>query len=83
MGHAKVPKTADRFFAKASELWLLKMPFAPLAPESKWEATSSGDLFPHLYGRNFGANDVEEAKGFQKPEGQTWSDVLLESGWLV
>ncbi|KAH6697022.1 hypothetical protein F5X68DRAFT_1509 [Plectosphaerella plurivora] len=80
---AQVPITAGLFFTTASNLWLLKLPYAPLAEDDmRWEAASPGTSYPHLYGRNFGAKDVVEARGFERAEGQTWGDVFTSEAWL-
>ncbi|OLN86449.1 hypothetical protein CCHL11_06416, partial [Colletotrichum chlorophyti] len=61
--------TADRFFATATKLWLLKLPYALLKKDIRWDDLPSGDAcFPHLYGRNFGAADIEDARGFARTE---------------
>ncbi|KAF9880739.1 hypothetical protein CkaCkLH20_01781 [Colletotrichum karsti] len=76
--------TADRFFASASKLYLLKLPYASLEAGIRWDDLPSGDgCFPHLYGRNFGAADVEDARGFERGEGGVWSVVLRGDEWLV
>ncbi|KAK1512243.1 hypothetical protein CPAR01_06667 [Colletotrichum paranaense] len=84
----QVLNTANLFFSSATSLYLLKLPYAPLAASGsmKWEFPPSGKFpsaFPHLYGRNFGAADVEDAKGFERAEGQVWSEVLGGDAWLV
>ncbi|WYZ41328.1 hypothetical protein EsH8_V_000223 [Colletotrichum jinshuiense] len=76
--------TADRFFSSASRLWLLKLPYARLDKEIQWDdLPSGGGCFPHLYGRNFGVADVEDARGFVKEDGQVWSEVLKGDAWLA
>ncbi|KAL7937017.1 hypothetical protein V8C35DRAFT_277514 [Trichoderma chlorosporum] len=72
----QVPKTADLFFAEATELWLIKLELAQLADPLKWE---SG--FPHLYG-NFGAADVQSLEKFERKEGQKWSESMATKTWL-
>jgi len=43
----------------------------------------AGEVFPHLY-RNFGIQDVESVKEFERREGESWEEVLNgEDGWLV
>ncbi|KAK1633854.1 hypothetical protein BDP81DRAFT_62081 [Colletotrichum phormii] len=82
----QVLNTANLFFATSTTLHLLKLPYAPLASSTKWEFPPSGTFpsaFPHLYGRNFGAADVEDVKGFARAEGQVWSEVLGGDAWLV
>ncbi|GKT91223.1 hypothetical protein Ct61P_09073 [Colletotrichum tofieldiae] len=58
----------------------------PLAPQAPLRRSGGADpvgrpplgagCFPHLYGRNFGAADIEDARGFAKGEGQAWGEVL-------
>ncbi|KAF9372495.1 hypothetical protein CPB97_001215 [Podila verticillata] len=55
---AQVPATANRFFpgTKFSDLLILKIRFAGIAPQTKWEAakgehpTDASRIFPHVYG---------------------------------
>ncbi|OHE90859.1 hypothetical protein CORC01_13836 [Colletotrichum orchidophilum] len=78
--------TADLFFSAATSLWLLKLPYAALAEETRWEFPPSSTFpsaFPHLYGRNFGAADVADARGFERPDGAVWSEILRGDAWLV
>ncbi|KAF6839440.1 hypothetical protein CPLU01_01860 [Colletotrichum plurivorum] len=76
--------TADRFFSTTHKLWLLKLPYSSLEQGIRWDDLPSGDgCFPHLYGRNFGAADVEEARGFERAEGGVWSEVLRGDAWLA
>ncbi|KAK1580443.1 uncharacterized protein LY79DRAFT_561712 [Colletotrichum navitas] len=75
--------TADRFFSGATSLWLLKLPYAVLEAQIRWDELPAGaGCFPHLYGRNFGAADVADARGFTRPEGRAWSEVLRGGAWL-
>lgn len=78
----KIPITAGLFFAHTTKLWVLKLPFGPLESHVRWEVPDT-DGCPHLHGRNFGAADVLDAKGFERSEGQTWGDAMDDgSGWL-
>ncbi|KAJ0160141.1 hypothetical protein CTA2_8489, partial [Colletotrichum tanaceti] len=76
--------TADRFFSASVSLWLLKLPYAALEAQIRWDDLPAGaGCFPHLYGRNFGAADVEDARGFvRSDEGRAWSEVLGGDAWL-
>ncbi|TQN68436.1 hypothetical protein CSHISOI_07014 [Colletotrichum shisoi] len=76
--------TADRFFSASASLWLLKLPYSALEAQIRWDDLPSGaGCFPHLYGRNFGAADVEDARGFVRgDEGRAWSEVLGGDAWL-
>ncbi|KAI7819040.1 hypothetical protein BC939DRAFT_479851 [Gamsiella multidivaricata] len=55
---AQVPGTANRFFprSKFSDLLILKIRFAGIAPQVKWEAArgehppDASRIFPHVYG---------------------------------
>ncbi|KAF9432933.1 hypothetical protein BGZ76_010120 [Entomortierella beljakovae] len=55
---SQVPGTANRFFPKSkfNDLLILKLDFAGLAPQIKWEAakgehpTDVSRIFPHVYG---------------------------------
>ncbi|TDZ33465.1 hypothetical protein C8034_v008734 [Colletotrichum sidae] len=82
---AQVLGTADRFFASATVLHLLKLPYAGVEQGMRWEAPPDGgeERFPHLYGRNFGAADIEDVREFTRVEGKVWSEVLKGDLWLV
>ncbi|KAG0241219.1 hypothetical protein B0O80DRAFT_433762 [Mortierella sp. GBAus27b] len=53
---AQVPGTANRFFQQAIDLLILKINFAGIQPQVKWEPAKGGDhsdpsrVFPHVYG---------------------------------
>ncbi|KAF4982878.1 hypothetical protein FZEAL_1574 [Fusarium zealandicum] len=72
----QVPATADRFFIKASSLWVVKLEYNQFSESIKWEGG-----FPHLYG-NFGADNVDSVEKFDKDENQTWSEVMKSSSWF-
>ncbi|KAK5987195.1 hypothetical protein PT974_11316 [Cladobotryum mycophilum] len=72
----QVPKTADLFFTKTSDLWLIKLELTKLADPLKWEGG-----FPHLYG-NFGAVDVQSLTKFERGQDQKWSESMNASTWL-
>ncbi|KAK1827839.1 hypothetical protein QBC39DRAFT_290444 [Podospora conica] len=84
----QIPTTASLYFTSLTSLYLLKLRLSSLgAPpgEIKWDdapgITNKG--CPHLYGRNFGADDVVDVKKFERGEGETWEVVLGRDGWLV
>ncbi|TKW52565.1 hypothetical protein CTA1_6819 [Colletotrichum tanaceti] len=61
-----------------------QLPYAALEAQIRWDDLPAGaGCFPHLYGRNFGAADVEDARGFvRSDEGRAWSEVLGGDAWL-
>ncbi|KAH8170588.1 hypothetical protein LIA77_09369 [Sarocladium implicatum] len=73
----QVPGTADLFFTKFTDLWVLKLLAGKFEQSTKWEGG-----FPHLYG-NFGSDEVESVERFQRPEGKEWKEVMADSTWLV
>ncbi|GAA6005098.1 DUF952 domain-containing protein [Rhodotorula paludigena] len=79
--------TLNRFFKDDPVVVLLKMDAERLSSWKivKWEPTSSGELFPHLYAQLEGEN-VESCKDLVKPEGEKGWDAALErarqEGWL-
>lgn len=46
---AQVERTVRKHFAGAEGLWIAAVDLAPLAEAVRWEASTSGDLYPHLY----------------------------------
>ncbi|KAF2804358.1 uncharacterized protein BDZ99DRAFT_350252, partial [Mytilinidion resinicola] len=61
---SQVPGTCGRFFADATELWLLKIRLQTLengTGEVRWEAAGNSGVFAHLYGGKFGAEEVDES----------------------
>lgn len=46
---AQVAETAAKYFSTESDLVLLALDSAKLAPALKWEPARGGALFPHLY----------------------------------
>jgi uncharacterized protein (DUF952 family) len=61
----------------------LKLPYERFVGDDlRWEAAGPGTSYPHLYGRNFGAEDVADAKEFKRAEGQTWGEVFETEAWL-
>ncbi|KAL7004427.1 hypothetical protein EMMF5_006047 [Cystobasidiomycetes sp. EMM_F5] len=93
---AQLPNTLNRFFANHDEVVLLKLDYKRLSAfkEVRWEPTSSGEAFPHLYGGSgIEGENVDSFKQLQRSprdaQGEkviTWSDPLEElkkEGWLV
>lgn len=75
--HPQVPGTGDLFFTEASSLWVIRLAAGKFEASTKWE-----DGFPHLYG-NFGRDEVDSVKCFERAEGLKWADVMNGSDWLV
>ena len=46
----QLAETARRHYAGRSDLLLVTVDIAALAPDVRWEASRGGALFPHLYG---------------------------------
>lgn len=75
----QIPITAGLWFKDTAQFWILKIKLA-----SRFENDINWDVpgCPHLYG-NFGAEDVDSIRMFQREDGQTWSQVLETSvSWL-
>jgi uncharacterized protein (DUF952 family) len=77
----QVPKTADRFFTNATELWLLKVLYEKVESRIKWEGNSKG-VFPHIYDKNLdealGEREVEIVIKGERGEGKTWTETLVK-----
>ncbi|WP_373531127.1 DUF952 domain-containing protein [Vampirovibrio sp.] len=43
-------RVANLYYAHLPALWLLSIDPQKVQPEIRWEAASTGDLYPHLYG---------------------------------
>jgi uncharacterized protein (DUF952 family) len=48
--HAQVIDTAERYYSGREGLVLLAIDAARLAPELRYEVSTGGALFPHIYG---------------------------------
>merc|ERR1712230_251844 len=88
----QLPGTLSRFFAEHSEVVLLKMEYKRLSAwkDVRWEGTSSGEAFPHLYGYGIEGEMVESYKELKRGEQgeklDSWQDALKkleQEGWLV
>lgn len=85
--YSQIPSTASLFFASHPTLWLIKLRYADIAPDTRWEGPPGADgddvpFFPHLYGRSFGPADAEGVERFDR-DGRDWKEVLGASSWLV
>ncbi|ORY77750.1 hypothetical protein BCR37DRAFT_121258 [Protomyces lactucae-debilis] len=78
---AQVPGTVGRFFKDINEIVLLKIPVARIQDKTKWEASSSHGIFPHIYG-DLLESDVQERKTFKTEDASKWEAMLNESAWL-
>ena len=77
----QTPATANRFFASEDTLYILKIEYARVAADIKWEEASSG-IFAHLYnGGKLGIDEVVDVKQWEKGGGD-WKTLLGDSGWL-
>ncbi len=47
---AQVDRTVGRHFAGAEGLWIAAVDLAALGEQVRWEPSSGGDLYPHVYG---------------------------------
>lgn len=92
---SQLPGTLNRFFGSHTSVVLLKLDYNRLSGFHvvKWEQTSSGVAFPHLYGgqgiegemvESFKQVDRMNAAG-EKSSAQSWDDSLeslKKEGWL-
>ncbi|KXJ87747.1 hypothetical protein Micbo1qcDRAFT_167323, partial [Microdochium bolleyi] len=60
----QVPGTLNRFFSTARSLHIMRIPYDRVSARTKWENT-----FPHLYGGEFGAKEVESVEEFSTEDG--------------
>lgn len=88
----QVPATLNRFFADQDEVVLLRMDYKRLAgwKDVRWEGTTSGQTFPHLYGYGIEGEMVDSFKEVKRgKDGEKvigWDEALRkleEEGWLV
>ncbi|PNH76573.1 hypothetical protein VD0001_g1009, partial [Verticillium dahliae] len=80
--HPQVPVTAGLFFKEHQSLWVLKLRLASFAAGNlRWEAAGS-DVYPHLYGQNFGAAEIVDARELRRGEAQGWGIALEGEVWL-
>jgi uncharacterized protein (DUF952 family) len=87
----QVPGTLKHFFAGQSQVFILRVPLAPLEKMIKWEdpkgevcGPRGGEgLFPHLYnGMKLGKEEVESVRVVENSGG--WDAALKEvEGWLI
>ncbi|BGP18689.1 hypothetical protein JCM10213_006910 [Rhodosporidiobolus nylandii] len=84
---SQLSRTLNRFFAQDPKVVLLKLDYGRLSAWKvvKWEPTSSGEVFPHLYAQMEGEN-VESFLDLVKEDGEASWDAALErakeKGWL-
>ncbi|KAF4125758.1 Protein of unknown function (DUF952) [Geosmithia morbida] len=77
----QIPGTCDLFFGHTTDLWVLKIVFSKIETSIKWEG--DGEIkFPHLYGRNFGLDEVVSSHNIVRNGTQKWSDNIKGSAWL-
>lgn len=72
---AQVSGTCARFFTAATQIWLLRIALKDVERDIKWEDSKSG-VFPHLYGQQLGALNVESVMTFQRSSDEGWEDVF-------
>ncbi len=77
----QIPATANRFYAHANFLSLLKIPLDRIEGSTKWEEAGSG-CFPHLYGAELGREEVGDVKEFRREVSEPWTTVLSNDAWL-
>ncbi|KLU83849.1 hypothetical protein MAPG_02899 [Magnaporthiopsis poae ATCC 64411] len=76
----QIPITAGLWFKDTAEFWIIKIRLAGARFEKdiNWDVPGC----PHLYG-NFGAEDVDSVRKFNREQGQVWDQVLEPSvSWL-
>ncbi|KZV98084.1 hypothetical protein EXIGLDRAFT_728915 [Exidia glandulosa HHB12029] len=80
----QVPKTLARFYGTAERVFIVQIPFAGTFREGcKWEESSTGELFAHLYG-DVGKPDDQEwvVREVQRAVDLDWAQALLSATWL-
>ncbi|KAG7001425.1 hypothetical protein G7Y79_00031g065400 [Physcia stellaris] len=78
---SQTPRTAERFFAAADALWVLKIPLARIEGMTKWEEGRSG-TYAHISGDMVGREEVVDVKEFRKGTGSDWESVFGGDDWL-
>jgi len=88
---AQVPRTLKRFFAEDPSVTILRIDYSKVEEEIRWEdskGTGPGEMggegiFPHIYGRPLGSEDIESMTIWQRNEGN-WDEALEKAeSWLV
>ncbi|EJD40192.1 hypothetical protein AURDEDRAFT_170770 [Auricularia subglabra TFB-10046 SS5] len=81
----QVPKTLARFYSKDEFIWIVKIPFTGAFLEaSKWDASSTGELFPHLYG-DVAVDQEKDGWSIRKVKraaDEDWFKALDGASWL-
>ncbi|KAF8582994.1 hypothetical protein K439DRAFT_1390944 [Ramaria rubella] len=88
----QIPGTLKHFFADSSTVYVLKVPYAVIEKDVRWEdpkAEVCGErggegMFPHLYnGLRLGNAEIESFQLWMKTEGG-WEEALEKArAWLV
>ncbi|KAJ7368163.1 hypothetical protein DFH08DRAFT_830581 [Mycena albidolilacea] len=87
---AQVPRTLKRFFAEDPRVTIVRIDYAKVEEEIRWEdskGTAPGEIggegiFPHIYNRSLGSGDIESKMDLSNEGG--WDQALKQAeSWLV
>ncbi|KAJ7937179.1 hypothetical protein B0H13DRAFT_1698898 [Mycena leptocephala] len=87
----QIPGTLKHFFAQHDEVYILRIKYATVEKDIKWEdpkAEAPGEMggegiFPHIYNRALGSADIESMAVWHRNDGN-WDEALTNAeSWLV
>ncbi|KAJ3549530.1 hypothetical protein NMY22_g853 [Coprinellus aureogranulatus] len=89
----QVPGTLNLFFDGHDKIYLLRLEYAKVKEQIKWETPQRAlgkegedGCFPHLYnGNRLGKNEVDSVSSVEKAKAETWDlalSPLVSRGWL-
>ncbi|KAJ7276271.1 hypothetical protein B0H12DRAFT_11565 [Mycena haematopus] len=88
----QIPGTLRHFFAEHDQVYVLRIKYATVEKDIKWETPNAevcgergGEgFFPHLYnGGRLGSGEIESVVVWRRTSGN-WDDVLKEAeSWLL
>lgn len=89
----QIAGTLKHFFTDHPSVYVLRIPYAAVEKDIKWESPDGkvcgprpGEgLFPHLYnGLKLGREEVDSMQAWTRTEGGGWDEVLKQAeGWLI
>jgi len=86
----QVPKTLNLFFSTDDKVYILRLPYASVENQIKWEDTAGDQgqhgaegFFPHLYnGFRMGNAEVDRVEILEKGDG--WDEAAVKANnWLI
>jgi len=87
----QVPGTLKHFFADEPRVYVLRIEYARISKDVKWEdpkakvcgTREDEGMFPHLYNSRLGRDEVESMEVWEN-DGVGWDETLLKAAsWLL